>query len=110
MKMLGIFNVVCLVGMLHLLQCPALHAQHGSWQDKYRSDVSVGSTPCCGPRDCKVVAARLVREDKQMLLVEVNGAASWIPRGSVFPSEDGSDWACYTLAQAVRCLFIAIGT
>lgn len=86
-------------------------AQHGNWQDQYKSFAGM---PCCGVHDCVVVRARVIGinpTSQNIVIVEVNGALRNIHKHSIYSSEDLQDWACLdALRREVRCLFIAAGS
>ena len=106
-----------LIGVLLALACLGW-SRHGHWIDRYRS--ATGSS-CCGVEDCAPAQARLVADQGESWLAEVNGWQVSLPKGSVHLSEEPAAYWCDTLSQRSgppvldiraecrRCLFVPVG-
>src|SRR3990167_5870294 len=84
------------------------YAQHGAWQDAYRS---ADGTRCCGPADCKAVPVSIIAHDGVTVEALVFGIRVIVPAASVHRSEDAQSWWCMRdggrppSRENLRCLF-----
>ena len=96
--------------MVVLICAATTWGEHGHFTDHYKDAEGVS---CCGPRDCKVVHARILAQDETYVTVEVNGVKLILRNTSVHQSEDTQDYWCakgrveHISAATTRCVFIA---
>jgi hypothetical protein len=62
-----------------------------TWATAQNDDVGGG---CCGKDHCKPVAARILKDLGDQILVEVEGIQMTVPRRDVRPSNDQNDYWC----------------
>ena len=104
------YGIGILVGIL--MTWVYVWAQHGSWQDAYKS---ASGMPCCGRADCKAVPVVLVSSDGTTVEAMVLGIRVTVPARSVHPSETTQSYWCLRDAERlpandnIWCLFYSIG-
>ena len=90
-----------------------VYAQHGSWQDRYRS---TDGTLCCGRTDCQAVPVSIVTHDGTLVQAMVLGIKVTVPAKSVHQSEEQQSYWCRSDPERppaddnVRCLFVVTGS